>query len=314
MSSILERIVTYILGGLLGTAIGVLTNSFKLPIFEGEGMSVIIVAVTTILGLLASIIIIEAKSQAVLKHNNAIRDETVALITHEMRTALTSTGWAIDMVLKKYSQNLTPDDAELLKDANGSIKQTVMHSVNLLDISMLDIGKLHISLQWTTLDKVEQMFHEVMEKYNLGATKNGIKLVGDIKLDHDRKAEVDMMRLRIVLENLIENAFQYIGTGKKEIDVTISNDNKNMKIVVKDSGIGIPAKEKDKIFSEFYRASNARKALGSGSGIGLYTCCKYIKAHRGTLAFESKEGEGTTFFATVPLNTVADVDGFLKKI
>jgi two-component system phosphate regulon sensor histidine kinase PhoR len=314
MSGILERIISYILGGLLGTAVGLTIVSFKIPMFEQAGLSTVLVAITTIIGLLTSIIIIETRAERVMKHNNAIRDETVALITHEMRTALTSTGWAIDMVLKKYADKLSEDDKVMLKDSTGSIHQTVMHSVNLLDISLLDIGKLNISLEWTTLDKVEHMFHEVIEKYTLGSIKNGVKLIGTATLDHERKAEVDMMRLRIVLENLIENALQYIGNGKKEITVTITNDAKNMKMVVKDTGIGIPAKEKDKIFSEFYRASNARKALGSGSGIGLYTCCRYIKAHRGTLAFESKEGEGTTFFATVPLNTVADVDGFLKKI
>lgn len=314
MSSILERVISYILGGLLGTAVGLTIVSFKMPMFEQAGLATVLVAITTIIGLLTSIIIIETRTEQVMKRNNAIRDETVALITHEMRTALTSTGWAIDMILKKYAEKLSEDDKVMLKDSTGSIHQTVMHSVNLLDISLLDIGKLNISLEWTTLDKVEHMFHEVIEKYTLGSKKNGVTLTGTATLDHSRKAEVDMMRLRIVLENLIENALQYIGNGKKEITVTITNDTKNMSMVVKDTGIGIPAKEKEKIFSEFYRASNARKALGSGSGIGLYTCCRYIKAHRGTLAFESKEGEGTTFFATVPLNTVADVDGFLKKI
>jgi two-component system phosphate regulon sensor histidine kinase PhoR len=314
MKSLTERIIAYILGGLLGTAIGLTIVSFKMPMLDEPGMSTIVVAIMTIIGLLGSIIIIESYTENLMEKNNEIRDETVALITHEMRTALTSTGWAIDMVLKKYATALSADDAIMLKDSLGSIHQTVMHSVNLLDVSLLDIGKLNISLEWTTLDRVELMFREVVEKYQLGASKHDVKLTGSVTLDANCKAEVDMMRLRIVLENLIENALQYIGTGTKEITVTVTNDAKNMKLVVKDTGIGIPEKEKEKIFSEFYRASNARKALGSGSGIGLYTCCRYIKAHRGTLAFDSKEGEGTTFYATVPLNTVADVDGLLKKI
>lgn len=314
MKSITERVISYILGGLLGAAIGMILIRFEISTIVDHGFTQASIAVTTLLGLLLSVIVVEYRVAEVMKKNNEIRDETIALITHEMRTALTSTGWAIDMVLKKYATNLTQDDSEMLKDSVGTIHQTVMHSVNLLDISLLDIGKLSISLEWTTLDKVEHMYKEVFEKYTLGALKSGIKFIGSVNLDSNRKAEIDMMRLRIVLENLIENAIQYIGDGKREITVNISNDSKNMNMTVKDTGIGIPTKEKDKIFSEFYRASNARKALGSGSGIGLYTCCRYVKAHRGTLAFESKEGEGTTFYMTIPLNTTADVKGLVDKI
>ncbi len=87
-----------------------------------------------------------------------------------------------------------------------------------------------------------------------------------------------------------------------------------MLISVSDTGIGIPESEQEKIFGEFYRASNARVKLSSGSGIGLYTCAQYVQAHRGTIRFESKENVGTTFFITIPLKTIADVNEFLNKI
>ena len=314
MNSSLEKFLSYVLGGVTGFAGGLIVVSFHMEIFETNGLSSIVLLVFSLVGVLIAMLLTEYRLAKFLKKNGAIRDETVALITHEMRTALTSSGWAIDLILNKYKTVIVPEDILLLKDAVGSIHSTVMHSVNLLDVSLLDINKLSISLEWIKLEKIENMFKEILEKYKIGANKESITLTGGISLSHDRMAEVDMLRLRIVLENLIENSIQYIGTGTKSIDVKISNDEKNMIIVVKDSGIGIPESEREKISSEFFRASNARKALGSGSGIGLYICYRYVRAHRGAIRFESAEGKGTTFFITIPLNTVADVEGFLKKI
>lgn len=313
MNNTFERIFTHILGSIVGAAIGLTLKSMSTA-FAETYMSQLILALCVVIGLIVSIAITETKAELTLRKNNKIRDETVALITHEMRTGLTSTGWAIDLVLKKYDAAISADDKQLLSDVMKSIKTTVMHSVNLLDISLLDIGKLAISLSWAKLDAVETMFKETLEKYTLGAKKHDIELTDTIELDTAREVEVDMMRLRIILENLLENAIQYTKGDIRKIHVEIKNDMKNMNITVKDTGIGIPETEKAKIFSEFYRASNARKMLASGSGIGLYTCAQYVKAHHGTIRFESSENQGTTFFITIPLKTIADVHDFLNKV
>jgi signal transduction histidine kinase len=318
MGSSTEKILSYALGGIIGAIAGyILIASHMEMNLQSESEALILVVITTVIGLLFSFAIVEYRHAKELKKNTLIRDETVALITHEMRTGLTSTGWAIDLVLKKYKQNMSEGDVQLLQDIVTSIHTTVMHSVNLLDVSLLDIKKLAIALTWTKLEKVAEMFKEVLEKYAIGAEHKGIELIRSIALDHERMAEVDMMRLRIILENLLENAIQYtLGDGgrKKTITVMIKNNEKDMEISVADTGIGIPVSEQQKIFGEFFRASNARSKLSAGSGIGLYTCAQYVKAHRGTIRFESKEGEGTTFFVTIPLKTAIDVEDFAKKI
>lgn len=312
-TTVFERLIAYILGGVTGVVLGYLLIAFKMPIFEEKNLKEIL-SILGIIGVLISVIVVEYKNEKTLKKNNAIRDETVALITHEMRTSLTSSSWAIGMMLDKYADKLTDDDKTLLKGVVDSMHTTVMHSVNLLDVSLLDINKLTISLQWISLRKIEKMFSEMLEKYKLGAKSHGILLVCNLKLEADREVEVDSLRLRIILENLLENAIQYTTGDKKEIVVNISNDKLNLQISVKDNGIGIPDSEKQKIFSEFYRASNARRALSTGSGIGLYTCFKYVTAHRGTISFESAENQGTTFFVNIPLKTVVDVQEFVTKI
>ena len=114
--------------------------------------------------------------------------------------------------------------------------------------------------------------------------------------------------------NLLENAIQYTINEKKLVEVNIDNTAKNLNIKVADTGIGIPKGEQKKIFDEFYRASNARVKLQTGSGIGLYACAQYVKAHKGTIKFDSKENEGTTFYITIPLKTEVNINEFMEKI
>jgi signal transduction histidine kinase len=309
----IEKILRSILGGVFGAAVGVILMKLNIPgLSEDLCSSVIILMVT--LGVFVSIAIAETNEAETLIRNNKLRDETVALITHEMRTGLTSTSWAIERVIKNYGNVMSKEDNDLLGEIIKSIKGIVLHSVNLLDVSMLDIGKLKISLEEVPLEKLEILYTEIVDKYTLGAEKHGINFITHIKLDHDKKVEVDMLRLRIIIENLLENAIQYTTLAKKEIELNIQNVENELQIKVRDSGIGIPESEKANIFGEFFRATNARKELSAGSGIGLYTTQQYVKAHRGSIRFESIEAQGTTFFVTIPLKTVADVNGFVASI
>lgn len=314
MKTLLEKSLIYTVGGIVGLIIGYSLIMIELPAFSITETCRAVVFTSIIFGVLFSIALVEGKEKKIFKKNTDLRNETVALITHEMRTGLTSTGWAIQNILDKYGEHVTQEDTEMLEGVVKSIHTTIMHSVNLLDISLLDIGKLEITLESMNLEKIETAFKEIVGKFKMETEKKGIVLTSEIRLDHDKEVEVDFVRLRIILENLLENAIQYTLDGKKEIHVIILNNKNELNISVKDTGIGIPESEKEKIFSEFYRAQNARKALSTGSGIGLYTCAQYTKAHRGKISFESKEGVGTTFFVDIPLKTEADVDGFLSKI
>lgn len=314
MESKLERIIFTFLGATAGVVVGIFILSFPLPIIDNN-IDVFIVILTSIIGALIFIISGYYKKVKVDKENEKLRGETIALTTHEMRTSLTSTSWAISFILSNYKQYISEEDRKTLEDILKSIRTTVMHTVNLLDISLLDIGKLAISLEWVSLKKVEEMIGEVIEKYSIGAKKDGVDLIVDIVLDHKNRVEIDNLRLRIILENLLENALQYTKDIKnKEIKVSVNNSPTMLNITISDNGIGIPSHEQNEIFGEFYRASNARRKLSSGSGIGLHLCEQYVKAHHGTIRFESKENVGTTFYISLPLKSTSDPKEFLEKI
>jgi len=314
MKEIIERAVSNIFGIMFGYAVGLILYSSYFNFISQYGRESFLVS-TSLIGLIISITLVELGKVRALKRNNLLRNEAITLIAHEMRTALTGTGWAIELVLSKYKDKMSAEDVGNLKTVLESIHTTVTHSVNLLDISTLDLNKLSLSLKWVPLGEIEKVFDEIIKGYLMQAEKEGMKTSCRVKLDQTKEVEVDILRVKIILQNLLENAVRYTSVAlKKEIEIEINNNDKDMMIQVKDSGIGIPEAEQKKIFEEFYRASNARTKLSTGSGIGLYAVHQYVKAHKGTIRFESKENEGTTFSVSIPLKTRENIDEFMDKV
>jgi len=113
---------------------------------------------------------------------------------------------------------------------------------------------------------------------------------------------IDLEKIRVVLQNLVENAIKYTDKGGRIVVSVSTTDNALVEVRVKDTGIGIPKAEQEKIFEKFYRATNAKTIHAVGTGLGLFTTKAIIERHGGTMWFESTEGEGTTFFFTLPLS------------
>jgi len=313
MDDTIEKIGHYVIGAICGLASGFLIISLDFQSLNPKETYLFLV-ITTLAGVLISSIILLRKKELLFIASKKVHDETVALITHEMRTGLTETGWAIDSILESYKGVLKEEDEKMLAGVIKSINTTVMHSVNLLDTSLMDIGKLVISLNWIKLAKVEEIFLDVLTRYRIAAGRAGIMLDYNVKLDKNRQVEVDMLRLRVTLENLLENSTQYTFGEVRQIGVEIHNDETQLFMSVRDTGMGIPAAEQKSIFTEFFRATNARRKISTGSGIGLSTCYRYIKAHHGKIRFESTEDVGTTFFITLPLKSSSNVADFLDQI
>jgi signal transduction histidine kinase len=97
----------------------------------------------------------------------------------------------------------------------------------------------------------------------------------------------------------LENAVKYTPENGK-IDLTIEAGDNFVKLKVKDNGVGIPEKEKTKLFSKFFRAENVVRMQTEGSGLGLFIVKNIIKSHGGEIGFNSTEGKGTEFFFTIP--------------
>ena len=112
----------------------------------------------------------------------------------------------------------------------------------------------------------------------------------------------DARRLAQVIDNLVSNAIKFTDAGG-EVTVSISGDGSAVRIVVADTGIGIPADEQSQVFSRFFRASSASVAAIPGTGLGLSITRALVEQHGGTIALESEEGRGTRVTVTLPADT-----------
>ena len=328
MSAVVERILSYILGAIAGITIGFISVSlhgapgsqnlsssilgfWMLP--ENIDFFVTVLTGCTLLGLLATFGLRTHQKVEVLRAEANSYNEAVTILSHQLRTTLTVANWGIEITLKNYDQHLTETDKEMLNSVSKEIQTIVMQSVNLLDIATVESGKMTLALVSTTLGALQTIAHETMTKFKSTAEKKKVVLNETIKLDPEVKLLADPLRIRFIIENLTENALNYTPEGNT-VDVSITNDTNYLHIVVKDTGIGIPMPEWPKIFGRFYRATNARNLISTGTGVGLYLSKEYVGLHHGTIRFETRENMGTTFYVSIPIKDTAHPEEFFEKI
>ena len=164
----------------------------------------------------------------------------------------------------------------------------------LLDFQKIDQARMKVTLQNVNLSV---FLPQQVDKFQMMAGEKHIHLgwIGEPEL----MVRADLKMLDIIFENLLSNAIKYTPDGGKVMLSSSWGDDKQVTIGVSDTGIGIPKAEKKHIFQSFYRASNAVKSQEMGSGLGLVLTRQLVQRLGGTLTFESKEGEGTTFIMTL---------------
>ena len=151
------------------------------------------------------------------------------------------------------------------------------------------LSKQHVNLS--------QEVKESIYLYTLMAEERGLRLVSNIAESVYLEGNTDM--LIELISNLLVNAIQYTPAGG-QIQVHLATTNQAVCLEVRDTGIGIPADVLSRIFDEFYRAPNAKKAFHSGTGMGLPIVKRIVQAHNGTIEVRSQVGQGTWFTVILP--------------
>lgn len=225
-----------------------------------------------------------------------VKDEFLSIASHQLRTPLTSVKGYLSMVLDGDAGSITPTQRHLLQEAFTSSQRMVSLIEDFLNMSRLQTGRF-------VVDKKPGDLHELVKNevdmLRPTAKTRNLALRFDAK-DMPIEVLIDESKIRQVLMNFIDNAIYY-SKEKSTIHITLTSEDDLLTFKVKDSGIGVPIHEQARLFSKFYRASNARKRRPDGTGVGLYLAKKVIMAHGGTIIFESVEGEGSTFGFKLPL-------------
>jgi two-component system, OmpR family, phosphate regulon sensor histidine kinase PhoR len=221
-----------------------------------------------------------------------VRRDFISNISHELRTPLASL-----KALTETLQNGALSDPEVaprfLDRMVTEVDALTQMAQELVDLSRIESGQVKLELR--TISPNELLL-SAAERMKMQAERAGLNLRVDCR-EGLPDLRVDQSRLEQVLVNLIHNAVKFTHPGGEVILLAEPADNV-VQFAVKDSGIGIPVDDIPRIFERFYRVDKSR--TGSGTGLGLSIARHIIEAHGGKIWADSVEGQGSTFFFTIP--------------
>lgn len=243
------------------------------------------------------------RSNEQLRGLDVAKDEFVSMASHQLRTPLTSVKGYISMVLEGDAGKITKMQKQLLREAFTSSERMV-HLINdFLNVSRVQTGKFMIDRH--PVDFVKLVRQEV-RSLETTAESRDLKLTLDIP-PKPLVMKIDEGKIRQVIMNFIDNALYY-SKPDTEIRVSVRQFPSELRFEVVDHGIGVPHAQQAHLFTKFFRADNARTQRPDGTGVGLYLAKMVIDGHRGKIIFSSKEGQGSTFGFSLPLEHPDDTD------
>ncbi len=233
-----------------------------------------------------------------LKNANAVKSDLISISAHQLRTSLSALKWIFKMFLDKDVGALSPEQESLMNKASESNERMLALVNDMLTLSHAENTALAFKSIPTDIVKLAE---QTLFEFSGESHKKQIELIF-LKPDHAiPEMSCDPEMIRVVFQNLIENAIKYSDAGDKVV-ISIKEANGNIEISVHDNGIGISAPEQEQIFGKFFRAENAKKKDVIGSGLGLFTTKKIVEEYKGKIWFESGSEKGTTFFVSLPMN------------
>ena len=225
------------------------------------------------------------------------KSEYLALMAHQLRTPLAATKWNIKTLLDADWGPLTKKQKKFLERSYESNEQMVKLVDDLLNIIRIEEGRFGYKFVKTDL---AQLLEKLVTGFRQQAKQARVVLFFRRSKKPLPKVSVDPEKLNMALSNLLDNAIRY-NHPQGKVEVNLEKINNQFRIAVKDTGVGIPAKQMNRLFSKFFRADNVVKLQVAGFGLGLYIVKNIIDRHGGQIAAESKEGQGSIFTVVLPL-------------
>jgi signal transduction histidine kinase len=228
-----------------------------------------------------------------LREADRLKDEFVALISHDLRTPLTSITGYVELALE---DDLPEDVRGYLQVVSRNSERLLALVNDLLFVARLQTGEM--SLEPREVDFVEDVLRDGVRSMQPRAVAKGVMLTCDVA--PVPAATVDRGRVLQVVDNLLSNAVKFTPDGGT-VHVSLAREDGRLVLEVADTGIGIAPEDQRRLFERFFRAENAVERQVPGTGLGLYISRAITEAHDGTLTVRSELGRGSTFRLELPL-------------
>ena len=226
---------------------------------------------------------------------NKLKSSFLGFVSHEFKTPLSIIKALCEII--KMGADEEKIDREQLKEDADSIDYEVSSLAGLIDevlvMEELESGTLELNFKAQDIKTIIENANLKLTIKNKGEYKASINVVGEL-----HKVPGDAKYLEMIFRNLLSNAFKY-SEGRPEPIVTINFFDNQCVVCVKDFGIGIPEESINKLFNNFYRASNVGKV--EGTGLGLSIVKRFVNLHHGNIVCVSKENEGTEMYVSLPV-------------
>jgi signal transduction histidine kinase len=225
-----------------------------------------------------------------LRELDKAKDEFISLASHQLRTPLTAIKGYLSMVADGDAGKLGAKQREFIEIAAGGAERMASLIDDLLNVSRMDAGRFLIERVPTDLS---EMVEQEMRELATHASARHLLLTYHAPRTRVPILMLDSTKTRQVIINFIDNAIYYTKEGG--VEVSLEKVGETVEFRVKDTGIGISPEDQQKLFTKFYRASNARDVRPDGTGLGLYLAKEVVESQGGEIICESKLGEGSTF-------------------
>jgi len=222
-----------------------------------------------------------------------MQDEFVSTVSHELRTPLGFIKGYVTTLLREdteWDEETRKQFLSIIDDESDRLRELID---NLLDSSRLQTGTLKMTFSRTRLSPI---LNDVIQRT--------ISLYPEMRLTAEMaedipEIEIDGTRIAQVLENFITNAHKY--APDSPVNIQVQRNDRRLRVSVIDQGPGIPTEHVPHLFERFYRVPETSSSV-RGTGLGLYICRKIVEAHGGEIGVESKLGQGSKFYFTLPAN------------
>jgi len=263
---------------------------------EPELVALIVLLITAILFIIAVII---TRSFERLAEASRMKSEFISVVSHQLRSPLSNLRWAIELLMSGRLGKIEEKQTEyfrILKENSGRMGELVS---DLLIVSRIETATLPQKRKEISL---EDLIKKLISEFEPFAQASNVEI--EFKSEENLpKILADPSQIRLVVENLLDNAVRYI-KDRGKVKMLLSRRGQNLYFEIEDNGVGIPKEDQKYIFQKFFRSENILRYQTQGSGLGLYISKAIIERSGGKIGFKSQEGVGSTFWFTLPIHPV----------